>query len=120
VRRILFAPLTALVTVGPNKTGINFIATQFMYTVSGKITLGGAGMEGVTVSDGAGHTTTTNSSGDYTLSGLIKGIYLITPIMRHYGFMQATSPVVVDSSKTGVDFTAILLPYDVFLPLTVN
>jgi len=45
---------------------------------------------------------------------------LITPIMRHYGFMQATSPVVVDSSKTGVDFTAILLPYDVFLPLTVN
>ena len=76
------------------------------YTVSGTITLSGAGLSGVTVST-TGGSATTNSSGAYTISGLANGSYTLTPALAGYTFTPASQPVTVNGANvTGINFTA--------------
>jgi len=73
-----FSPANAAVTIdSANLTGVNFTATQALYSISGKVTSSGVGVNGVIVSNGT-RTATTNSSGDFTLTSVPNGVYTLT------------------------------------------
>lgn len=76
------------------------------YSISGTITTSaGVGINGVTVSNGS-ISTTTNSSGAWTLSNLANGSYTITPSLSGYTFSPASRSVTVSGANvTGQNFT---------------
>ena len=90
--------------------------SQPTYTVSGRVTgVNGKPISGVIISDGAGHTATTDSNGNYTLSGLAAGTYTITPSKSGYTFSPASHTVSVPPDATGQDFTGYDKPPIVFV-----
>lgn len=77
------------------------------YSVSGRVTDGsGSPVAGVTVSDGAGHSTVTDSNGDYALNGLPAGNYTLTPSKSGCSFNPPTRTVALPPNGTGQNFTA--------------
>jgi hypothetical protein len=76
------------------------------YSISGTITTSaGAGISGVTVSNGS-VSATTSSTGTYTLSGLANGTYTLTPSLSGFTFSPTSRSVTVSSANvTGQDFT---------------
>ena len=87
------------------------------YSISGRVTDGSNNsISGVTVTDGVGHTATTNSNGNYTLSGLTAGTYTITPSKSGYTFSPYSRIVSVPPSKTGQDFVAMPPPPSCTVP----
>ena len=55
----------------------------------------------------AAATTTTNTSGNYTFTGLPNGAYTVTPSESGFTFTPATQSVTLSSAnQTGVNFTA--------------
>lgn len=79
------------------------------YTISGKVSGSAATL---TLSGGAGATTKTDSSGDYSFSGLANGSYVVAPSQSGYSFSPTTASVTVNGGNvTGVNFTGnIVLP----------
>ena len=78
------------------------------YSISGRVTINGNnGLAGVTISDGAGHTTTTGSDGRYTLSNLSAGTYAIRASKTGYVFSPVSRSVTVPPNATGIDFTGV-------------
>ena len=76
------------------------------YSISGRVSDGSSnGIADVSLSDGTGHTALTNSSGNYTLSGLAAGTHTITPSKSGYTFLPASRTVTVPPSATNQDFT---------------
>ncbi len=96
------------VMVPPNATGQDFVGTYTpdTFSISGRVTdSGGNPISGVTVATHAGHTTSTDGNGNYTLSGLPAGGYTVTPSKSGYTF-SASRYVTVPPNATGQDFTA--------------
>lgn len=84
-------------------------STPKSYSVSGQVTLNGAGLSGVTVTlaGGSSTSTTTDSNGNYTISGVPDGSYTITPSLAGYAFTPANRPVTVSGANATVqDFAA--------------
>lgn len=81
------------------------------YTISGRVTESGGftGIPGVTVWADSTHSTTTNANGDYTLTGLPAGTYVIRPEKAPYAFSPASRTVTVPADQTGVDFRSIAI-----------
>jgi inhibitor of cysteine peptidase len=76
------------------------------YVVSGTITANGEGLVGVNVTIGSS-TATTDSSGNYTISGVAAGSITITPSLYDYSFIPSSiSATVSTANLTGEDFTA--------------
>ncbi|HLH03496.1 MAG TPA: DUF4082 domain-containing protein [Bryobacteraceae bacterium] len=74
------------------------------YSISG--TVSGA-TASISLSGASSASTETNSSGQYTFSGLANGSYLLSPSASGYSFSPATSSVTVNGANvTGVNFTA--------------
>ena len=109
-----FAPGSLGLTVANNLSGQNFTGTLLTYTVSGRIADGtSTGIAGVTVADGT-RSAVTDSSGTYTLTGVLPGSYTLTPTKSGYSFSTATRNVTVSASNLpGQDFTGTLLTYTV-------
>jgi hypothetical protein len=81
------------------------------YSISGRVVDGsGNPIAGVTISNGAGHTAITDSSGNYTLRGLMAGTYTITPGKSGYTFVPTSRTVTVPPDVTGKNFTGTLVP----------
>jgi len=75
--------------------------------VSGKITdANGAALAGVKVSTNTGVSATTDSSGNYTINGLLAGPYTLTPSLAGYTFSPVTRNVTIPPNATGINFTA--------------
>jgi hypothetical protein len=76
------------------------------YSISGTIaTSGGTGIGGVSVSNGS-TSVTTNSSGQYTFSGLANGNYTLTPSLSGYIFSPTSLAVTVNGANvSGQNFT---------------
>ena len=103
-----FSPTSQQVIVPPDATGVDFVGTAVVntYSISGQVTDDSSSpIGGVTISDGAGHSTTTDGGGNYTLSGLAAGTYTITPSLSGYNFSPTSQQVTVPPNATGVDFT---------------
>ena len=106
-----FSPTSQNATVnGANVTGINFTATaSATFSISGAVTTSGAALSGaaVALTGPAAANTTTNSSGNYTFTGLGNGTYTVTPSNTGYSFIPANQSVTINAAnKTGVNFTA--------------
>ena len=103
-----FTPTTLSVTVaGANQTGKNFTTAPLpTYSISGTITLSGAGLAGVVVSNGSGVTATTDANGLYTLSGIPQGSYTITPSKAGHTFTPTSRTGTISSNLTAQNFTA--------------
>jgi inhibitor of cysteine peptidase len=102
-----FAPVNRPVAVnGADVTGQDFTGTT--YSISGKVTSGGAPLSGVTMSLSGitGKATTTNASGDYTFTIVGNGSYTITPSRTGYAFTPVNRSVILSGADvTGQDFT---------------
>jgi len=88
------------------------------YSVSGAvIDSQGNPFPDVTVSAGE-QSASTDGQGNYTISGLVAGTYMVTPTLVGYGFVPSSTDVTVNETAgnaAGVDFAAIL-PFTVTLP----
>ena len=105
-----FSPTSQNATVnGANVTGINFASTaQATYSISGTITpaAGGSGAF-VALTGPAAANTTTDSSGNYSFTGLANGTYTVTPSNSGYTFTPVNQSVTINSAnQTSVNFTA--------------
>ncbi len=79
--------------------------TPATFSMCGRVTeVNGTPLAGVTISDNAGHSTTTDGNGNYTLSGLAAGTYSITPSKSGYSFSPSSRTVTVGPDKTNQDF----------------
>ncbi len=80
------------------------------YTISGTVTLAAGGaLSGVTITatGTSTATATTDTSGNYTLTGLVNGTYTLTPQLAGYGFTPTTLPVTVSGANVpGQNFSA--------------
>jgi plastocyanin len=113
-----FSPTSSPQTViGANITAVNFIATSVqvgIYSISGHVE-DDVRIEGVpdvtmTLSGASFATTTTDSSGNYTFTGLDNGIYNVTPSKTGYTFSPAdNTQTVIGADKTGVNFAATFI-----------
>jgi len=79
------------------------------YSISGHVRDGsGTPISDVTVSAGASGSAATNTSGTYTITGLVTDTYTLTPGKSGYTFTPATRVVSVPPDATGQDFTGTL------------
>jgi len=79
------------------------------YSISGQVTSIGIGLSGVTMalSGASSATTTTDTSGNYSFTGLDNGSYSITPSSTGFTFSPVNSPQTVSGGDLlGVNFTA--------------
>jgi len=84
------------------------LAEQF--TVSGQVTLGGAGLQGVIVTliptaGGQSPSTTTDANGNYSIGGTAGLGYTVTPSFMSYTFSQPFSVGSLSVSLSGVNFS---------------
>jgi hypothetical protein len=116
-------------TITPGKTGYTFtpasrnvgvsngdlISQNFsgtpsaIYSISGTVTNGASVLSGITMtlSGAASGTTTTNSSGNYTFSGLTNGTYTIAPSKTGYTFSPTSITTAINGANlSGQNFTA--------------
>lgn len=79
-----------------------------LLSISGRVTLSGVGLAGVTVSDGT-RTATTGATGYYTIASVPVGTYTVTPTLGGYTMTPTTRSVTLTNvPATGVDFTAAI------------
>jgi subtilisin family serine protease len=107
-----FTPEQHVVTVGPNRTGVDFSATRVRFTISGTVTDNGTPVSGVTVT-GGGVSVTTGANGTYALSGLVSGTYTVTASKTEYAFTPAEHVVTVGPNRPGVNFSAARVTYSI-------
>ena len=82
-------------------------AAPVTYTISGSISGAGGNGATVTLSGAASASTTANSSGNYTFSGLANGTYAVTPAQTGYTFSPSSQAATINGANvTGVNFTA--------------
>ncbi len=103
----IFEPASRQVTLDADITGMDFTAQAATHSISGRVTLGSAGLAGVTVSAG-GQSATTDAGGDYTIGAVPAGEQTVTPGLEDYIFEPASRQVTLDADITGVDFTAVI------------
>jgi hypothetical protein len=106
-----FAPGSANATIaGANVVGLNFTATKQAaqtFSISGTISPAAAG-NGATVklSGAANATTTANSSGVFTFTGLTNGTYTVTPSLAGFTFAPGSANATVNGANvTAINFT---------------
>ncbi|MDZ4789319.1 MAG: glycoside hydrolase family 31 protein [Blastochloris sp.] len=106
-----YTPATRSVTVnGAAITGQTFTATALpTYSITGTITVGATGLNGVTVSDGT-RTATTNVSGVYTLNNVPQGAYTITPSLAGYSFSPVNRSGTLSANLTSQNFSGTFNP----------
>lgn len=81
-----------------------------LYSISGRVTLAGAGLQGVTLTAG-GKSATTDAAGNYTLAGLLPGAYTLTPSLVGHTFAPPSRAVTIGTAHAvGNDFTATKSP----------
>jgi hypothetical protein len=106
-----FSPASHNATVPPDAAGQNFTGTLLTYSISGRVTdTSNNPITGVIISDGTGHSTTTDSNGDYTLSSLAAGTYTLTSSKTGYTFSPALHTVSLPPNVTGKNFTGVPVP----------
>jgi hypothetical protein len=74
-------------------------------SLSGRVTTSNnSPLADVAIADGAGHSATTDSNGNYQINGLSAGSYTLRPTKGGYTFAPATRAVSVPPAQSGLDF----------------
>ena len=106
-----FNPANRTVVAWPSTNGVNFAASNDVYTISGRIAEGADGLSGVAVevrnpTNATDITIGTDVNGNYALAGLCPGIYSVTPSLPGYVFDPVAPTITVGPSANGVNFAA--------------
>jgi hypothetical protein len=107
-----FSPSSQVLTVADGNVTVpqfTATATSTSFTVSGRVTLSGAGLAGVTVTiAGAGNgSATTDAGGNYSFPGVPNGNCTITPALAGHTFSPFTRAITVANGNVTVpDFAA--------------
>jgi len=107
-----FSPSNQVVTVADGSVTVpqfTATATSTSFTVSGRVTLSGAGLAGVTVTlAGAGNgSTTSDAGGNYSFPGVPNGNCTITPALAGHTFSPFNRAITVANGNVTVpDFAA--------------
>ena len=81
------------------------------YTISGRITSGGAGLPNVLLTANGINPVITDSDGYYTIANLSANTYSVTPALYGYSFAELfNNSITVGPNYTGADFDADALP----------
>ena len=109
-----FTPTSKDVSItGADVTGQNFTASCSTPTYSISGTVSGDTASGVTMNltGDASASTTTDSSGNYTFSGLADGSYTVTPSESGYTFSPSSIDVTISgANQSGKNFTSSAIP----------
>lgn len=100
-----FSPASRSVTLGPDKSDVDFTATATLYAIAGTVRANGAGLGGVTVAMGQAATTTA-TDGTYSFGSLRAGLYRVAVSKQGYTFSPDSTQVLLGPSQAGVDFAA--------------
>jgi plastocyanin len=118
-----FSPTNSPRTVsGANITAVNFTATSVQavtYSISGQVTSNVSGLSGVTMAlaGASSATAITDTSGNYTFTGLDNGSYTITPSRTGFTFSPTNSPRTVSGANiTAINFTTTAGPSAQIVP----
>jgi outer membrane protein assembly factor BamB len=117
-----FVPASQNVTVSNADVGdVNF-AAALGSSITGRVTIRGYGLQGVTMTLSSGDededTTVTDSEGYYVFAGLSDGSYTVAPSKQGFEFDQPSEDVTISgASEGGVNFTAeaIVVPRIFFI-----
>ncbi len=99
-----------VVITSANISGKNFSATANTYSISGTVLSGSSPLANVVVSLGS-RSGTTNSSGQYVITGNVNGSYTLSATLAGYSIVPSnfSNPVVVNGANvTGQNFLATL------------
>ena len=88
------------------------------YSISGTVT--GAANVTIDLTGAATASTSTDTSGNYSFTGLGNGSYTVTPVKSLYIFAPSNATVSVSANVTGVNFAASLAPTYTQADLTGN
>ncbi|HEX8500725.1 MAG TPA: carboxypeptidase regulatory-like domain-containing protein [Pyrinomonadaceae bacterium] len=103
-----FAPRSAsFADLGADQTA-DFTVTPANVALAGRVTEGGAGLAGVTVtlSGARSATATTDAAGNYSLAVTSEGTYTVTPSKKHYTFAPAGLSFTDPLTDQAADFAA--------------
>jgi clostripain len=104
------APIT--ISVPPSKSGQDFSCTAVptpRYSIAGTVRDSANNpLGGVTVTDGAGHTATSNASGLYTIDQLLAGGYTFSASKANYHCTPPARAISMPPNLTGQDFTCAM------------
>ena len=102
----VFSPVSLTANVPPNRTSVDFTGIP-IFSISGRMTdINGLPLAGVTVSTSTGNSTTTDGNGNYTLGGLQKATYVLTPNKSGYAFSPISRTLSLSSNLTNMNFQA--------------
>jgi Carboxypeptidase regulatory-like domain len=101
---------------------LQVVPTPETYTISGKVALGTGGLSGVTMalSGGSTNSTSTDASGNFSLSGILAGNYTLTPSKPGYTFSPASTVFNALGANQTANFTATALPTMSLSQTTLN
>ncbi len=104
---------------GGNETAVDFSSIYIpptTYSISGRVTDSqGSGIAQVSISIGSGPVASTDSSGNYAITGLPAGMYILTPAKTGTTFSPASrSATITSTNVVGMDFTGTTLPTPVY------
>jgi hypothetical protein len=104
---LTFNPTSQTVTVNNgNVTALNFTATGQTFSISGNVSANGAGAT-VALSGAATASTTADSSGNYSFTGLANGTYTVTPTNSGFSFNPTSQTAIVNNANvSALNFTA--------------
>jgi hypothetical protein len=102
-----FTPTSQPVTVNnANVSAVNFSAAAQTWSISGNVSVAGAGAT-VTLSGAASASTTADSSGNYSFAGLANGSYTLTPAKSGFTFNPTSQNATVNNGNLlSLNFTA--------------
>jgi len=102
-----FSPISQTITVNNGNTpGVNFTAIGQTWSISGNVSANGANAN-VALSGPASASTTADSSGNYSFSGLANGTYTVTPTKSGFTLNPTSQNATVNNGNvTSLNFTA--------------
>jgi hypothetical protein len=109
----VYTPASQKVTITTANVTANFSSAVQTFTISG--TVSGAGANGATVrlTGAATASTTTNSSGAYSFTGVANGSYTVTVTKTGYVYTPASQAVTVKGSSVTTNFTSVVQTYSI-------
>ena len=107
-----FTPSSTNVTINGSNQIANFTATPQVWGLSGNISPASLGTGALLTLSGAhGSTTSADTLGNYSFTGLTNGSYTVTPSKTGDTFSPFNQPVTINGANmTGVNFTAQVTP----------